>query len=128
MGDLTRYAVTAAGIYANPGLPIYTAAKFGVTGFMRGLAPTLIKENIRVNCTLPGAVQTNLCDAETWSTFDQTKFTPLSAIVDTVMRVLEDETIVGQAIEISKDKIYNRQQHEYCDENQRSIMSSAGEM
>jgi NAD(P)-dependent dehydrogenase (short-subunit alcohol dehydrogenase family) len=57
----------AAGIYASPALPIYVAAKFGVVGLMRSLAPKLIQENIRVNCTLPGVVRTNLCDEDTWN-------------------------------------------------------------
>lgn len=94
---------------------------------MRGLAPTLAKENIRVNCTLPGAVQTNLCDEETWKAFPSEKFTPLSAIVDTVIGIIEDKSLTGQAVEISQGKRYYRSQHDFCDETQKSIMGAAGE-
>ncbi|CAM1500387.1 Fc.00g095490.m01.CDS01 [Cosmosporella sp. VM-42] len=55
---------SAAGIYPFYILPIYTAAKHGVVGLMRAMAPILAQENIRVNCTIPGAVQSNLCKQE----------------------------------------------------------------
>jgi NAD(P)-dependent dehydrogenase (short-subunit alcohol dehydrogenase family) len=109
-------------------VPVYAGAKHGVVGFMRSLAPELKKENIRVNCTLPGAVRTNLCDEDTWNGFDSDNFTTVKNIVDNVVRVLEDPTITGEAVEISKDKYYYRDQHDFCDEQQARTMGAAAAM
>jgi NAD(P)-dependent dehydrogenase (short-subunit alcohol dehydrogenase family) len=119
--------IKAAGIYPSYALPVYAGAKHGVVGFMRSLAPGLAKENIRVNCTMPGAVQTNLCDEDTWKMFPKDQFTSTSNIVDTVARLLDDPSITGKAVEISKDKWYYRDQHEFCDEAQARVMGAAGE-
>ena len=123
---MSAFFASAAGIYPSPALPIYAAAKHGVVGLMRSLAPTLAAENIRVNCTLPGAVHTNLCDEETWKAFPSSQFTTTADIVNTVARLLDDPSITGKAVEISKDKWYYRDQHEFCDETQRKIMGAAG--
>ena len=40
------------------GLPIYVTAKAGILGLTRTLAHELGKDNIRVNCLLPGAIVT----------------------------------------------------------------------
>jgi hypothetical protein len=42
-----------------------------------------------------------------------------------VVKILEDTSIVGKAVEISKTKTYHREQHEYCDEAQEKTMSAA---
>lgn len=118
---------SAAGIYPSYQLPLYAAAKHGVVGFMRSLAPVLAKENIRVNCTLPGAVRTNLCDSDTWDMFPQENFTTVRDIVNAVTGLLEDTSINGKAAEISQGKVYYRDQHEFCDEQMARVMGAAGE-
>ena len=115
----------AAGIYASPALPVYTAAKRGVVGLMRALAPTLAKENIRVNCTLPGVVQTNLCDEEAWKSFPSGQFTTTANIVAAVKRIIEGKSLTGKAVEISKDKTYYRDQYDFCDDAQAKTMGAA---
>ena len=40
------------------GLPVYVAAKAAIVGLTRTLAHELGKNNIRVNCVMPGAIQT----------------------------------------------------------------------
>jgi len=119
---------SAAGIYPSYQLPLYAAAKHGVVGFMRSLAPGLAKENIRVNATLPGAVRTGLCDPEVWDTFPQGQFTTVDNIVDAVVGLLEDPTLTGRAAEISMGKVYYRDQHEFCDDQMKAVMGAAGEM
>jgi short-subunit dehydrogenase len=94
---------------------------------MRSLAPKLKADNIRVNCTLPGAVRTGLCDEETWKMFPDDQFTTTANIVDNIWRILQDESLTGKAVEISKDKYYYRDQHDFCDEAQRKCMGAAGE-
>jgi NAD(P)-dependent dehydrogenase (short-subunit alcohol dehydrogenase family) len=45
-------------IIPSTGLPVYVAAKAGIVGMTRTLAHELGKDNIRVNCVLPGAIFT----------------------------------------------------------------------
>ena len=47
------------GIHPNPQFPEYCAAKAGVTQWCRSMAPVLLKkENIALNCVMPGAYET----------------------------------------------------------------------
>ncbi|KAF2652694.1 NAD(P)-binding protein [Lophiostoma macrostomum CBS 122681] len=125
-GGVIVMTSSAAGIYKSPALPVYAGAKHAVVGFMRSMAAMIGKDNIRVNCTIPGVVQTNLCDEETWKAFPSERFTKTSDIVNAVQMILDDESMNGQAVEISKDKTYFREELDFCDENQRATMSAAG--
>jgi 15-hydroxyprostaglandin dehydrogenase (NAD) len=118
---------SAAGIYPSYQLPLYAAAKHGVVGLMRSLAPELAKENIRVNCTLPGAVRTNLCDSDTWDLFPQQQFTTVDNIISAVTGLLEDTSLTGKAVEISQGKVYYRDQHGFCDDQMKMVMGAAGD-
>jgi len=116
---------SAAGIYPSYQIPLYAAAKHGVVGFMRSLAPSLAKENIRVNCTLPGAVRTNLIPS--WDSFPDEQFTTVDNIVSAVVGILDDHTLTGKAVEISQGKVYYREQHDFCDAEMKQVMGAAGE-
>jgi hypothetical protein len=56
---------------------------------------------------------------------DADQFTTTDDIVRAVVKILEDKSIVGKAVEVSKDKTYHREQHEYCDEAQEKTMGAA---
>jgi hypothetical protein len=56
---------------------------------------------------------------------DADQFTTVDDIVQAVVKILEDTSIVGKAVEVSKGKTYHREQHEYCDEAQEKTMGSA---
>lgn len=124
-GGVLIMTSSAAGLYPSPMIPIYTAAKFGVLGLMRALAPILAREGIRVNCTLPGVVRTNLCDESTWNGFPAASFTTVENIVAGVMQILDDETMTGAALEISQGNTYVREQHAFCDDAQAKTMGAA---
>ena len=99
---------SSGGIYPSPNVPLYTAAKHGVVGFMRATAELMFrKDNIRVNATCPGAVPTGLVSSG-WDAFSQDLMTPLEKVVDVINMVIDDENMYGQAIEIIVDKHYFR--------------------
>lgn len=54
---------TSAGVRAVPGLAPYAAAKAGMNNFTRALSVELAPYNIRVNCIIPGAIETELGSA-----------------------------------------------------------------
>jgi len=58
------------GLSARPNLAHYVAAKHGVVGLMRSLAVELAPHMIRVNCVLPGGVDTDMIhNATTYGLF-----------------------------------------------------------
>ncbi|EXJ78176.1 hypothetical protein A1O3_09337 [Capronia epimyces CBS 606.96] len=117
---------SAAGIYPSYSIPLYTASKHAVVGFMRCLAPVLLREGIRVNATLPGAVKTPFMSEEGWAAFPESMFTTLDNIVGGVNKLLDDPDASGVALEISQGNYYPRPQHEWSDEAQKLICTAAG--
>lgn len=45
-----------AGLYAFPVSPLYAAAKFGVTGLVRSMAPVLERQKIQINALAPAVL------------------------------------------------------------------------
>lgn len=119
---------SSSGIYPAYSLPLYAAGKHGVVGLMRSIAPSLAKEKIRVNCTMPGIVRTNISSEEVYKLFPQDQFTSMDQIVNTVMTLLEDHSLTGKAAEISMDKVYYRDHHDFLDPQMAAIMGAAGEV
>jgi len=119
--SLVMTASTGA-LYKAPFCSMYTGSKHGTLGFMRSIAgPYYAQDGIRVNATCPSAVQTNLLDAQGWSAFPKEYFTPMSAVVDTVLMLIDGGDWVdtkgvkvpkgkdwGVAVEISQNNQYFR--------------------
>ena len=54
-----------ASIHPHPAYPEYNGAKAAVLNFVRSVAPILkLKENISVNCVMPGIVATEVLPPE----------------------------------------------------------------
>lgn len=51
-----------AGLVGMPADPMYTANKHGVVGFVRGLAPSVAHQGIKVNAVCPGFADTKIVD------------------------------------------------------------------
>lgn len=60
-----RIVMTAstAGYMSEPGVPVYSATKHGVVGFMRATKRPLAKDNISINCVAPWMTDTQLIPA-----------------------------------------------------------------
>src|SRR5262245_18510098 len=61
-GGSILFTSSIAGIYGSPFSPVYSAAKFGVTGLTKSLALRLAADKIRVNCVCPAPIDTPMLD------------------------------------------------------------------
>jgi NAD(P)-dependent dehydrogenase (short-subunit alcohol dehydrogenase family) len=61
-GGSILFTSSIAGIYGSPFSPVYSAAKFGVTGLTKSLALRLAVDKIRVNCVCPAPIDTPMLD------------------------------------------------------------------
>ncbi|KIW17996.1 hypothetical protein PV08_02282 [Exophiala spinifera] len=100
---------SAAGLYPNPGIPQYTAAKHGVIGLVRSLAPAAACHNITINAVCPALVVTNL-DPSLSQRFPERLRTEMSVVMK-AFDELTDESLgyTGQAIEACAEGLYCRE-------------------
>lgn len=101
-----------AGLIGTPGLPAYTASKFGVVGLSKGAAVEFASEDIRVNCVNPGVVNTlmvaRLFEENPEMAEGIAAATPLgrvgepNEIADTVVWLCSDQAsfVTGQALAV----------------------------
>jgi len=129
---------SCGGLYPSPFCPMYSAAKHGVVGLTRSVAKHFYShDKIRVNCICPGTVRTNLLDAQGWSQFPDSYFTPVSKIVEVVLMLVDGgkmEDAKGVVVEKGKDWMravevngmnhYFREQPEFCDKAMEEVMKA----
>ncbi|KAF2800800.1 NAD(P)-binding protein, partial [Melanomma pulvis-pyrius CBS 109.77] len=112
---------SAAGLYFMSTNPQYTASKYGVVGLIRAAGPEFVKEGITVNCICPGFIPTNLCPPEILKVWPKEHITPLSTAIKAIDAFLGDDTMTGQAVELSQENIYFREMVEWANESQKWI-------
>ncbi|KAK0924982.1 hypothetical protein LTR91_020258 [Friedmanniomyces endolithicus] len=97
----------------------YNGTKAAVLNFVRGSAGVLkVKENIRINCVMPGIVDTAIVPRQMIAAVDPSEYVqsslhtstqswpshPSPPFVSAYLRLLDDESLTGQGIECSVDK------------------------
>ncbi|OOQ84560.1 putative short chain dehydrogenase/reductase [Penicillium brasilianum] len=92
-----------SGLYPLSLAPIYTTAKHGVVGMVRGLAGRFQHERIRINAIAPCIVETNI--GARLRDLPGISFTPLSAVMEAVGKLLSDSELNGKILEISDENI-----------------------
>jgi NAD(P)-dependent dehydrogenase (short-subunit alcohol dehydrogenase family) len=81
-------------------LPIYTAAKHGVVGFVRSFGKHLPTEQITMNAICPGVVKTNISTANFYSLMEERGLlVPMPDVVAAFEQCL-DSDISGETLEI----------------------------
>ncbi|KAK5128937.1 hypothetical protein LTR85_000270 [Meristemomyces frigidus] len=104
-GGVIVATASIAAMHPHPAFAEYNGAKAAVLNFVRGTAPVLkMKENIRINCVMPGIVHTNIVPPQLVAAAGPEYMTPLSTVTSAYVRLLDDENATGQAIECSRDR------------------------
>jgi 15-hydroxyprostaglandin dehydrogenase (NAD) len=83
--------------------PQYTASKYGILGLVRASGPVFVKEGITVNAICPAFIPTNLCPPEVLKRWPKEHITPLSTVNKAMDAFLADDTLTGQAVELSQE-------------------------
>ncbi|KAF7588460.1 hypothetical protein BBP40_005686 [Aspergillus hancockii] len=95
------------GMFPHQTYPEYSGTKAAVNQFVRAVAPLLkAKDNIHINCLLPGIVATPIVPPEMIEAVSPECRTPMKTVLDAVQIFLEDQTgMVGELVECSADKV-----------------------
>lgn len=110
---------SCAGLYPMETNPIYTASKHALVGLTRAIGPVFQQQNIQLNTICPAFVPTALCPEEMLDRFPKEHITPMSTVIKAYDTFLEDDTLYGQTVELSLDKLYFRTKPDYPNESQR---------
>ena len=107
-GGVIVATASIAAVHPHESYPEYNGAKAAVLNWVRGTARLLkAKENIRINCVMPGIVDTPIVPREMIAAVQPEFVTPVTTITDAYVRLLEDEGLFGQAIEGSvKEQVF----------------------
>ncbi|KAJ6001866.1 hypothetical protein N7522_007093 [Penicillium canescens] len=141
-GSSLVMTASCGGLYPSFYSPLYSAAKFGVVGFMRSIAQHFAAGGTRVNAICPGIVRTNLVDSNGWDSFPPGRFIEVETIARVVLQLVDGGEPAGQgltdssgshlplsklygvAVEMSDSGLYFRDQHAFCDDGMREVMAA----
>jgi len=114
---------SVCGFYCVPTLPIYTAAKHGVNGFVRSFGKYLPEEQITMNAVSPNVIRTNISDQRFYESLEEKKLlTPMKGLIDAFETLLGDNDTSGEIFEIPPNGKYNiRKAPEYLDAESEEV-------
>ncbi|KAJ3528540.1 hypothetical protein NM208_g10152 [Fusarium decemcellulare] len=92
---------SACGFYYMPLLPIYTASKHAIVGFVRSYGKYLTEEKITLNAICPTIVKTGISSGAFYDKADaKGLLVTLESLVDSFEALLGADTTTGEAIEV----------------------------
>jgi len=92
---------SVCGFYCCPTLPIYTAAKHGVVGFVRSYGKYLPSEKITLNAVTPNVIRTNISTEAFYSKMEEEGLLcPIEGVVDAFQSLLGDNSDSGECLEV----------------------------
>ena len=91
---------SVCGIYCVPTLPVYTAAKHGVLGFVRSYGKYLPAEDITMNAVLPNVVRTGISTTVFYDKIEKEGIlTPIETVIDALDSMLGESDMSGETLE-----------------------------
>jgi len=114
---------SVCGFYCCPTLPIYTAAKHAVTGFVRSFGKYLPEEKITLNAVNPNVIRTNISTGAFYDILEEKGLlTPMSGVIEAFESMLGDSTVSGECFEIPPGGGYKiRKAPEYLDKESSDV-------
>lgn len=101
VSHLVGVIASVCGYYCSPTLPIYTAAKHGVVGFVRSYGKYLPSEKIALNAVTPNVVRTNISTPQFYDSLEEKGLlTPLEGVVEAFESLLGKGDTSGECIEV----------------------------
>jgi len=98
---LVGVIASVCGFYCCPTLPVYTAAKHGVLGFVRSYGKYLPSEKITLNAVCPNVIRTNISTPAFYEKMEaEGLLTPIEGVVEAFESLLGDNTESGECLEI----------------------------
>ncbi|KAJ1329937.1 15-hydroxyprostaglandin dehydrogenase (NAD) [Microdochium nivale] len=89
---------SVGGLYPRGRVPLYAAAKHGIVGFMRSIAPSFYRDDeVRVNAICPGPVKTGIDAGDQFKGFDQGLLTAVDEVAAVVLMLIEGKDSVPMA-------------------------------
>ncbi|KAK5120349.1 hypothetical protein LTR85_006288 [Meristemomyces frigidus] len=104
-------------------LPMYTAAKHGVIGFVRSFGKYLPEESITLNAVCPNVVRTNISTSNFYDKLEsEGLLTPMEPVMDAFKQFL-DSDISGECMEAGpKGDLVRRAPAEHLDRESATVM------
>ncbi|KAJ3033449.1 hypothetical protein HK097_004838 [Rhizophlyctis rosea] len=96
-----------AGLYPQPGQPVYAATKGGVVHFTRSFNVLGAQKGIRVNAICPSFSPTNIVKGaielhgQAFEKAIQKELVPVETVIDAFVKGIEDETLAGACIRVT---------------------------
>ncbi|KAK5172149.1 uncharacterized protein LTR77_003787 [Saxophila tyrrhenica] len=121
-----KIAVTASvcGFYCVPTVPVYTAAKHGVVGFVRSYGKYLPEEGMTLNAVCPNVVRTSISTPAFYDKVDeQGVLTSIKDVVDAFASFLDTDTS-GECMEVGPNGGFTpKAQAPHLDKETTSILN-----
>ncbi|KAK5109821.1 hypothetical protein LTR62_006554 [Meristemomyces frigidus] len=104
-------------------LPMYTAAKHGIVGYVRSFGKYLPEEGITLNAVCPNVVQTGISTAAFYDVLAEKKLlTPINVVVDAFASFIDGD-MSGECIEVGpRAELVPRAPPEYLDRESAQVM------